>query len=388
MIEPLLTGIRASAGHHGTAAVFDLDGTLLHVVADVRLRRDPVHDLVAGAARALTGKRESELFLEGELLFRDELAATLPPQARALVAAHQDAGHRVVLATSATLFQARPIARDLGIDTVLATRLSNSHGILTGEVEGPEPWGEHKADAVRSLAEREGIDLAASFAYSNDSEDRPLLEPVGHPVANTLTTAGPGLALPGVTLRIDGQHHAFSHRPAIFLFNHQSNLDSAVVAAVLQSDSTTGAEHGPARSPLTAPVVWLTDTILIDRSAPDQARRALARATRHLAHGTSVAIAPEGTRSPTPTPGPFEPGAFRLAVRTRVPVVPVVIHDSGRLMPRNSALLRSGTVHVQVLDPIRTDDWTENDLAPRIQHIRRLYTEALRAGPPATRSVS
>ena len=88
---------------------------------------------------------------------------------------------RVVLATSATPFQADPVAADMGFDAVLCTRPKVQAGMLTGDVDGDVLWGPGKARAVTGYAHREGIRLAGSFAYSNGTEDVPLLKAVGHP---------------------------------------------------------------------------------------------------------------------------------------------------------------------------------------------------------------
>jgi phosphoserine phosphatase len=58
-----------------------------------------------------------------------------------------------------------------------------SDGVYTGRLAGPFAYGEGKANALREFAEQEGIDLAASWAYSDSASDLPMLEAVGRPVA-------------------------------------------------------------------------------------------------------------------------------------------------------------------------------------------------------------
>ncbi len=77
----------------------------------------------------------------------------------------------------------RPLARHFGVSGVIATRAETGpDGRYTGELEF-YAYGDGKAEAVRAAAERSGIDLARSFAYTDSITDLPLLEAVGNPVA-------------------------------------------------------------------------------------------------------------------------------------------------------------------------------------------------------------
>jgi HAD superfamily hydrolase (TIGR01490 family) len=96
---------------------------------------------------------------------------------------HSAAGRRVVIVSSAPLEVVGPLGEFLGADEVIATRAKiDDEGLYTGEVEF-YAYGPFKADAIREIAEREDIDLSASYAYSDSITDLPMLEAVGHPVA-------------------------------------------------------------------------------------------------------------------------------------------------------------------------------------------------------------
>jgi HAD superfamily hydrolase (TIGR01490 family) len=99
-----------------------------------------------------------------------------------LIAGHRAAGRDVVLVSSSGVELVEPIGQLLGVDRVIATRMSIADGRYTGEVEF-YAFGETKAAAARELAAREGYDLADSFAYSDSHTDIPLLEAVGNAVA-------------------------------------------------------------------------------------------------------------------------------------------------------------------------------------------------------------
>jgi putative phosphoserine phosphatase/1-acylglycerol-3-phosphate O-acyltransferase len=191
------------------------------------------------------------------------------------------------------------------------------------------------------------------------------------------------LALAGVRLNVAGEENLWSARPAVFIFNHQSSLDALIVGSLLRRDITAVAKKEAARDPRFAPVGLLMDVAYIDRSNSKKARSALAPVVEKLRSGLSLAIAPEGTRTPTPRLARFKKGAFHIAMQAGVPIVPIVIRNAGELMWRGSSLVRAGTVDVAVLPPVPTDGWRAGDLDRHIDAIRWGYTDTFQelAGP-------
>jgi HAD superfamily hydrolase (TIGR01490 family) len=113
------------------------------------------------------------------------LAGVLPrlyPQMLEVAHAHQDEGRRVYICTAASQEMAEMLAHVLSFDGAVGARSEISDGRYTGRPAGPFTYREGKAQAVRELAEAEGIDLAASYAYSDSESDLPMLRAVGHPV--------------------------------------------------------------------------------------------------------------------------------------------------------------------------------------------------------------
>lgn len=96
---------------------------------------------------------------------------------------HQDAGRPVYICTAASSEVAELLATILGFDGGIGTVPEVVDGLYTGATLGPFTYREGKAEAIRALAGREGIDLGASYAYSDSESDLPMLRAVGHPVA-------------------------------------------------------------------------------------------------------------------------------------------------------------------------------------------------------------
>jgi HAD superfamily hydrolase (TIGR01490 family) len=194
------------------AAFFDLDKTIISRSSSLALSRPMyragmvtrgqllrgayaqlVYALVGADEKKMERLKEGMLALtkgweraEVERLVRDVIVDVIDPyvyqEALDLIAQHRQQGRLVFIVSSSPEEVVRPLARHFGISGVIATRARIEDGRYTGELEF-YCAGEAKAQAIRDLASRAGIDLAGSYAYSDSISDLPMLEAVGHPVA-------------------------------------------------------------------------------------------------------------------------------------------------------------------------------------------------------------
>lgn len=180
----------------------------------------------------------------------------------------------------------------------------------------------------------------------------------------------------GMRLDVRGAEHLESARPAIFLINHRSGIDPLIMVTLLRRDFVAIAKKEIRSNPVFGPAFAYAGVVFIDRAnpSPDALRPAVAA----LHSGLSIAMAPEGTRAaPDMLLGPFRTGAFRIALAARVPVVPVVIHNSADILPRHALLMTAATVRVDVLPPVSTREWESGNLDAHIEDVRRLFLQAL-----------
>ena len=193
-----------------------------------------------------------------------------------------------------------------------------------------------------------------------------------------ITTWGEfGTALAGVRLQVHGEEHLWSHRPAVFVFNHQSAIDMLLLCKLLRRDFVGVAKQEARRNPLFGPAFALAGTVFIDRFDRQRAIAALRPAIAALRAGTSLVIAPEGTRSPTPRPGPFKKGAFHMAMGAGVPIVPIVFRNSLDALPKHGLVIRPATVEVVVHPPVPTEGWRVETLEQHLAEVRALFVETL-----------
>lgn len=146
---------------------------------------DPAHIAKARATGLafIAGHEVTELEEIGEEIFDEHMADKIWPGTRAIAQQHLDRGQRVWLITAAPVEIAQVIARRLGLTGALGTVAEHIDGVYTGELVGDMLHGEGKAVAIREIAEREGLVLAECYAYSDSSNDLPMLSLVGHPCA-------------------------------------------------------------------------------------------------------------------------------------------------------------------------------------------------------------
>lgn len=398
--------------------------------------------MMSATTAAYRGLAETALIEVGEEVFTKHLATQIYPESRALVEAHQAAGHTVAIVSSATPYQVEPMAREFGIDHVLCTRLEVKDGVFTGEVLHPTCWGEGKADAGRQLAADHDLDLEECYFYTDSHEDLPLLEIVGKPrptnpnrelaqiakerrwpvrrftsrgqpsagdlvrtglvyaslFPSVIAGAAAGLingsqreavnvagslwgdlatSLAGIDLRVEGEEHLWSHRPAVFIFNHQSALDAVLMVKLLRRDMTGVGKIELRNNPIFGPLFAGAGVVFVDRADTQKAVDALKPAVDALREGRSLVIAPEGTRSTTTRLGRFKKGAFHMAMQAGVPIVPVVFRNVLDAMPKAASIVRPATIEAVVLPPVDTSNFTRENLDDEIAEIRQSYLEVL-----------
>ncbi len=128
------------------------------------------------------GESERALTEEARTWCREVVVSKLYPEAAEIVRWHQEQGHVVAIVSGATKFVVQPLAEHLGIQHILYTRLEVEHGRFTGRVVDPVCFEEGKIFWLQQLVDRQRIDLARSWFYTDSITDLPLLELVGHPV--------------------------------------------------------------------------------------------------------------------------------------------------------------------------------------------------------------
>jgi len=142
-----------------------------------------IHSAREAALAFVAGQRVDDLVRLSEEIYDDVMADRIWHGTRSLALQHLEAGQQVWLVTATPVEVARTIARRLGLTGALGTVAEARDGVYTGRLVGNLLHGPAKAEAVRALAQREGLDLSRCSAYSDSANDLPMLTAVGHPHA-------------------------------------------------------------------------------------------------------------------------------------------------------------------------------------------------------------
>jgi 1-acyl-sn-glycerol-3-phosphate acyltransferase len=165
--------------------------------------------------------------------------------------------------------------------------------------------------------------------------------------------------------------------PALFVQNHSGNLDLFIAMQLCPAPGCGTMKREVLRIPFIGLGYALSGHLLIDRGKLQSAIKSMDAITALLQSGKmSVWILPEGTRSRSGVLQPFKKGFAHLALATRLPIVPVVVHDAHRFWP-GGLTIRPGRLCVEILPPIATDNWTADGLQGHIAEVEKAFLTAL-----------
>jgi HAD superfamily hydrolase (TIGR01490 family) len=140
-------------------------------------------EFLAFALKPLARRPRAQLDAWHRRFMQEKILPMITPAARALVEQHRQAGDTLVIITATNSFVTHPIAREFGIEHLLATEPEEAAGVYTGKVRGTPCFREGKVERLRAwLADRHET-LTGSWFYSDSHNDLPLLGMVDHPVA-------------------------------------------------------------------------------------------------------------------------------------------------------------------------------------------------------------
>jgi 1-acyl-sn-glycerol-3-phosphate acyltransferase len=160
------------------------------------------------------------------------------------------------------------------------------------------------------------------------------------------------LFVTGVRVRVTGLDRLRQDRAYIYVSNHASLFDIPVVFAGIPDDIRVVYKKELERIPLFGWGLKMGAYISIERGHGARAARSLEEAIRKMRQGASLLLYAEGTRTMDGRLQPFKRGAFHLANRSGVPVVPLTINGTYSILRKHSVMISPGTAHLILGDPI------------------------------------
>lgn len=172
----------------------------------------------------------------------------------------------------------------------------------------------------------------------------------------------------GLRTRVEGLEN-IPPRTCLFAANHTSNADPPAIVGAIPRRIAILAKKSLFAIPIVGTAFRLAKFVPVDRGNAERAAASIEAAAEKMKQGVSFLIYPEGTRSPDGRLLPFRRGAFVLAIKAGVPVVPVACSGAHRIVPKNSYHITPGEVVVRFCPAVDAAEYSlerRNDLAQRV----------------------
>lgn len=181
----------------------------------------------------------------------------------------------------------------------------------------------------------------------------------------------------GVTYDVKGQENIPAEGAVVYAANHNSYFDAPIM--MTQVRGMPGFLMKKELGKIPGARLWLESIgcIFVDRSDMRAAATALKEAEENVRNGISMAVFPEGTRSKDGKVGEFKGGAFKIAQRTGVPIVPVAIRGSADIFENHGNRITPGVIRMRILPPVEVKGLTRAQFKEVPEKVRKMIEDAL-----------
>ena len=183
----------------------------------------------------------------------------------------------------------------------------------------------------------------------------------------------------GVKVSVEGLERIPKSGSYVFMSNHQGSYDIFALHGHLPFDFKWLAKKELFSIPFFGWTLAAAGYVSIDREGNRDTVRAMNQAAQRIHDGMSVLIFPEGSRSPDGSIQPFKKGGFSLAMKSKVPIVPVSIAGSREIMPKGQKVANPGRIRIRLDAPINTQDYALRDWSLLMRRVAEVIGENFRA---------
>ena len=178
------------------------------------------------------------------------------------------------------------------------------------------------------------------------------------------------------TVTVTGQENLPQGQTVLFVSNHQSNLDIPVLLGYVDKPMAFIAKSELLKVPFLSGWMQLIECVFLDQKNPRQAMKDMELATEKLKRGYSMLIFPEGHRSKSEGHRKFHPGSLRLAFKTGVPIVPITINGTYKLL-EGPGHMSAADVVVTVHPPVPTEGLSREEQRNVVSQVEQTVVSAL-----------
>ncbi len=174
--------------------------------------------------------------------------------------------------------------------------------------------------------------------------------------------AGTLLKLAGARVSVIGVENVPADRTVLFVSNHQGSFDIPLLLACIEKPKAFIAKVELLKMPIINKWMKHMNCVFLDRKDMRQSVRAINQAQEYLREGYSMVVFPEGTRSKGAIIGEFRAGSLRAAVKANVPIVPVTIKGSYKLLEQNGFWIKPADIEIVISKPIETSQLSKEQI--------------------------
>ena len=175
-----------------------------------------------------------------------------------------------------------------------------------------------------------------------------LVDKVVHKWAKSL------VKLSGSTIKVMGEENIPKLGAVVFVANHQGSFDIPILLGFIKKPKSVIAKIEMKKMPMISTWMGYMKCVFMDRKDIRQSLKVINEAAEYLKQGYSTVVFPEGTRSKGNSMGEFKMGSFKLALKSGVPIVPVTIKGSYKIMELNGFIIRPAEVEIIISKPIQS----------------------------------
>lgn len=180
------------------------------------------------------------------------------------------------------------------------------------------------------------------------------------------------LKLAGAKVKVIGAENVPEDRAVLFVSNHQGNFDIPLLLGHIDKPKAFVAKVEILKLPMIRTWMKQMNCVFMDRQDMRQSLRVMNEATEYLKQGYSMVIFPEGTRSKGEAMGEFKAGSLRIAIKANVPIVPVTIRGSYKLMEQNGFVIKPAEVEIVISEPIETSGLIKEQINGLNEEVRSI----------------
>lgn len=183
--------------------------------------------------------------------------------------------------------------------------------------------------------------------------------------------------LSGARVKVFGKENIPKDKAVLFVGNHQSNFDIPLILSTIDEPKGFIAKKELEKWPLISMWMKYINCVFMDRSNIRKSAEAIVKGIQTLKSGYSMVIFPEGTRSKGKPVAEFKAGSFKLALKSKVKIIPVTINGSYKLLEANGGKIKASNIEIYIHEPIDVTKLSKEEIVNLHNTVRNIVVSKL-----------